>query len=320
MDKRFVIGFCVLVVFVAGFMLFGSSSDDQAATPSESIRVSGAFALYPMMVKWADEYQKIHSNVKIEVSAGGAGKGMADALSNLVEIGMVSREIDPSEVAQGAFFVAVTKDAVVPTMNKGNQYADDIRKNGVRKGQFKEVFVYGNLTKWGTLVGKQGADDKISLYTRADSCGAGDVWAKFMGAKQEDLKGVGVNADPGIADAVSRDRNGMGYNNIAFAYDDKSGTPVGDLMIIPIDINADGTISNDEYFYDSKQDVLQAILSGKYPSPPARDLYIVGKGSFKGATKDFVSWVLTDGQKYVPEAGYIPLTDEKLRAQITKLG
>lgn len=30
------------------------------SAPRSTIKVSGAFSLYPMMVKWAEEYQKIH--------------------------------------------------------------------------------------------------------------------------------------------------------------------------------------------------------------------------------------------------------------------
>ena len=50
---------------------------------------------------------------------GGAGKGITDALSGLVDIGLASRDIDPAEVKKGAYTIYVTKDAVVPTFNTG---------------------------------------------------------------------------------------------------------------------------------------------------------------------------------------------------------
>lgn len=67
------------------------------------LSISGAFALYPMTVKWAEEFRKIHPDVRIDISAGGAGKGIADALSGMVDIGMVSREIYQDEIKKGAF-------------------------------------------------------------------------------------------------------------------------------------------------------------------------------------------------------------------------
>jgi phosphate transport system substrate-binding protein len=65
---------------------------------------------------------------------------------------------------------------------------------------------------------------------------------------------------------------------------------------------------------------VEAIAQGKYPSPPARDLYFVTKGkSLKPVVVEFIRWALTDGQKYVKEAGYINLSNEKLKTEISKL-
>jgi len=72
-----------------------AQSASQKISVEGTIRVSGAWALYPMMVKWAEEFKKIHPQVRIDVSAGGAGKGITDALTGLVDIGMVSRELRP---------------------------------------------------------------------------------------------------------------------------------------------------------------------------------------------------------------------------------
>src|ERR1700733_8247683 len=85
-----------------------------------TISISGAFALYPITVKWADEFKKVHPKVVFNISAGGAGKGITDALSGLVDIGLASRDIDPEEVKKGAYTIYVTKDAVVPTFNTAN--------------------------------------------------------------------------------------------------------------------------------------------------------------------------------------------------------
>ena len=84
---------------------------------SGTITISGAWALYPLVVRWGEEYQALHPGVQFDISAGGAGKGMADALSKAVDMGMVSREIYPAEVEKGAFGVPVAKDAVFPTVS-----------------------------------------------------------------------------------------------------------------------------------------------------------------------------------------------------------
>src|SRR6266508_613689 len=121
-----------LFLFITIFALLlagcGQSPSSQAQTVPGSnqdpwngtIVISGAFALYPMMTRWAEEFQKIHPGVKFDVSGGGAGKGMTDALAGAVDIGMVSRGIKAEEEKQGAYAVAVTKDAVFPMINAKN--------------------------------------------------------------------------------------------------------------------------------------------------------------------------------------------------------
>lgn len=295
------------------------SPGNTAPSGGQKITVSGAFALYPMMVKWAEEYQKIHKDVRIEVSAGGAGKGMTDALTGMVDLGMVSRDILPEETAKGAVYVAVTKDAVVVTANQDNPVVTDLQKRGINKSVFRQIFVNETITDWGVVTSRSDRSEKINVYTRSDACGAADVWAKYLGYKQEDLNGTGVFGDPGLADAVKTDRMGIGYNNIGFVYDANTGRPLDGLVIIPLDLNDNGTIDPDEQIYATREAITSAINTGKYPSPPSRELNLVTKGNFSGPSREFVRWILTDGQQYVQESGYIALPDERIRQQLSKL-
>jgi len=309
MDKKTAAGLLLAAAVIAALTL----TPKQEAKNQATIRVSGAWALYPLMVRWADEYHKINPGVVVEVNAGGAGKGMADALSGLVDIGMISRDVDESEIERGAYPIRVAKDAVVPTANKNNPAAKELALRGLGRQRFVEVFVSGGDVKWGDLTGRPDIQNKVIPYVRSDSCGAAEIWAKFLGVKQEDLVGVGVNGDPGVAGAVSNDVWGLGFNNLNFAYDHKTGKPIGNLMVIPIDVNEDGKISGEEDFYGDRAGIIAAIADGRYPSPPARDLYIVTKNKPRDATADFILWILAEGQGYVAEEGYIPLRDEVVR-------
>jgi phosphate transport system substrate-binding protein len=317
MNKKLV-GILIVVVVIASLIAYNEYNVSQEF--SGTIKVSGAFALYPLMVTWAQEYEKLHPKVKIEVSAGGAGKGMADALSGLVDLGMVSREIKPEEVAQGAVYVAVTEDAVVCTISASNPVLNDILAKGVTKQMFYDIFIAGNVTTWGQVVGRPDVSDPIHLYTRSDAAGAADVWAIYLGKKgQADLKGIGVYGDPGIVEALKTDPDGIGYNNIGYAYDANTTQQVTGIRVVPIDVNGNGQLDTNESFYATKTQIVQAIGQGQYPSPPARKLYLVTKNKFTGVTKEFVKWILTDGQGFVSPAGYVPLASDIINAQIAKL-
>jgi phosphate transport system substrate-binding protein len=283
-----------------------------------TITVSGAFGLYPMMQIWAQEYQKIHPGVQFDISAGGAGKGMADALSGAVDIGMVSRAITKDEESKGAFWLAVTKDAVVVVVNEKNPVWDALHTQGITRQKLTDVYITGKITTWGQLVGRPEITDPIHVFTRSDAAGAPDTIAKYMGKAQENLLGVGVYGDPGILDAVVKDPLGIGYNNMGYAYDAKTGLPVADAHVVPIDVNENGKIDPEEYL-DTRQQIAQAILNGKYPSPPARDENIVTKGKPNGLTANFIQWILGDGQKYIEASGYILLPSDEINTQIQKL-
>jgi phosphate transport system substrate-binding protein len=181
------------------------------------------------------------------------------------------------------------------------------------------LYIDGKYSNWNQLPGIT-TDQPINVFTRSDACGAADTWATYLGGKQENLKGVGVFGDPGLADAVVKDEKGIGFNNTIYLYDIKTGNKNPGIEVIPIDVNENGQLDAEENFYDTFDQVLAAIAEGKYPSPPARELYLVAKGKpAKQATLDFLKWVVTKGQKFVPEAGYVPLTQSRLNEQITKL-
>jgi len=280
---------------------------------------SGAFALYPMAVKWAEEFKKINPAVKIDISAGGAGKGMTDVLNNMVDLGMVSREIYPEEVKKGAFGFAVTKDAVVAVMSAQNPAINEILAAGLKPDAGNDIWISGKYKTWGQAFNSK-SKVPIHVYTRSDACGAAEVWAKYFGKKQEDLLGSGVFGDPGLALAVKKDPIGIGFNNIGYAYDFNTKKQIAGIRVVPLDLNENGKIDPEENFYDSMTDLINAIAAGKYPSPPARDLYFVTNGKPKNKLViEFLKWVLVDGQKYVNETGYINLSNEIINKGLKNL-
>lgn len=281
--------------------------------------MSGAFALYPLAVKWSEEFKKLHPGVRFDIQGGGAGKGMTDMLSGTVQFGMVSRDVSVDEINKGATTFAVAKDAVVPTISASNPHAAALKQRGVTRKDLEGIWVKGTIKTWGDLLG-DGSTDAISVYTRSDAAGAPETWAKYLGASQEDLKGVGVFGDPGLADAVSKDPLGIGFNNVNYVYDIHTHKPFAPLLVVPLDLDSNRSIAPNEAFYSSLDDLNKAIVDGAYPSPPARPLYLTTLGMPKDAlVVAFLQWVLADGQRFVQETGYVPLPDDLIREQSAKL-
>lgn len=320
LSKSFRIALSVIVLLSLSCSQNTNKSSQGGGTLKGHISISGAFALYPMTVRWAEEFQKENPGVKIDISAGGAGKGIADVLSGMVDLAMFSRGVTQVEEEKGAWKLAVCKDAVLPTINVKNAFLQEIKSQGFKQQDFKAIFTDEKKWFWNDFLQNTSAKAPIIVYTRSDACGAAQMWAEFLGTNQESLTGIGVFGDPGIADAVKSDPNSIGYNNVIYIYDINSRKKYEGIEVVPLDLNQDGVIGPEEDFYETLDEVMSAISDGRYPSPPARDLYLISKGKPENEIViSFLNWILTKGQQYIHEAGYVQLPENKVSAEVEKL-
>lgn len=265
-----------------------------------TVTLSGAWAIYPTAVAWAEAFQEKHPGVRIDVSAGGAGKGAADAIAGLVDIGMVSRDPDPAEIEKGIVPIYILRDAVYPVISAKNPVVSDLLKIGVNRETWIGMYITGKITTWDEVVGRE-VGKPIHVYTRSDSCGAAATWAKYLGnKKQEDLRGVGVFGDPGLLEAAIRDPLGIGYSNFSYIFT-RVGEVVEGAVLVPIDSNENGKADPDE-IYETRDVAIKAIEDGRYPV--TRKNYFFVKGKPTGLVKEFIEFALSDeGQGIADEVG-----------------
>lgn len=311
--------------FIGTFLILlitGCLGPNQATGAEDGLRgtitVSGAWALYPLMVQWADKFQDEYPSVTFDISAGGAGKGMTDVLADAVDIGMVSRRIYPEEEAKGAVWVSVAKDAVFVTISDANPVGDVLQHQGLGQETLRKIFITGEITTWGEAVNRPEITEPIHIFTRSDAAGAPATWAEYLGKRQEDLLGIGVYGDPGLLEAVIKDPLGIGYNNLNYAFDQQTGEPVAGARVVPLDVNDNRRVDEEEIL-NTKSQAVTSVAEGIYPSPPARDLNLVTNGQPSGLVLVFMEWILNQGQEYIDQAGYIALPNEQIKAGMEKL-
>lgn len=308
----------ILIISMVGIVSLSGCTNQKENT----IKVSGAYSLYPMMVVWAQKYQTLHPDIKLDISSGGAGKGMADALAGSVDLGMVSRDVTDAEASQGIVAVAVVEDAVLATINTNNPVLNQILEKGLTKQQLREIFINYSIPTWGQLVGDANNTDPIKVYSRSDPCGAAEAWVKYLGDyTQDDIPTIEeitkVKGDDSMSKSIASDPLGIGYSNINYIYSNTTKTPKEGIAVVPLDLNENGTIDPEENFYQSRDDIVNAEINDALPSPPSRLVYLVTLNNFTGITKDFVMWILTDGQQYTFDNGYsavpIDIVDDQLQ-------
>ena len=312
--------------FLLGFLVHSCAPKvkegyDEQHGYTGNISISGAFALYPIAVLWSEEFKKLHPNVRFNISAGGAGKGISDVLSNMVDIGLVSRDLHQQEYARGAYPIHVAKDAVVASINRNHPNYDIIKGRGLTKEELEGIFVHQKYRSWRDIDNRF-VDKPIEVYVRSDAAGAAETWAKFLGVHQEGLKGVGIFGDPGLVQAIKDKPLAIGFSNINFVYDLKTKLVVDRIGILPIDLNNDGTISDEEYFYDHIDSLTNAVATNRYPSPPSRDLtFVIREDKKTKLLTAFIAFVLQKEQQgYLLENGYVPLNEDIKNNELDKLG
>ncbi len=295
--------------------VFGDGGDE--------VRISGGVGPLPMVEVWADRYEG-QTDASFDISGGGTGVGVSDLFNGQVDIAMMGRDPYEEEIDEGLFAVPMLIDTVVGTVNVDNPVLEELQENGLTREDLEAIFT-GEVTNWGEVVDAD-VDEEITVYGRSDSSAAYEQWGDFLGGEDdsysendlEELSDGNHNGDQQVAEAVGSTENAISLNNINYVYDLESGELEGDIRPIPLDIDGDG-LSEEEDFYETREEFLVAVEAGIYPAPPAREMFLASNGGFDGETYDFVEWVLTDGQEYVRDNGYVPLEEDRLEEAQEKL-
>ena len=283
---------------------------------NDTVRISGGVGPLPMVEVWVDQFEE-RSDARFDVSGGGTGVGVSDVLNDQVDIAMMGRQPEPEEEEQGLFAVPMLIDTVVGTVNVENPVLDELQSNGLTREDLEAVFTK-EVTNWGELVDAD-VDEDIVVYGRSDASAAYKQWGDFLAGEddaytQNDLQSIAdanYNGDQPVAEAVASEPNAISLNNINYVYDLSSGELEGDIRPVPLDRDGTG-LSAEEDFYETRAEFLGAVEAGDYPAPPAREMFLAADNRFEGPAEEFVEYVLTEGQQYVRENGYVPLEEDRL--------
>ncbi len=246
-----------------------------------NIVIKGSTTVLPIAQKVAEAYMKQNPAVKISISGGGSGNGIKAIIDGSTDIADSSRFIKDKEVKlaneKGRYPVpfAVAYDCIVPVVHPSNPVRNITLSN------LKAVYK-GGIKNWKELGGD---DRKIVVVSRDTSSGTYEVWETKVMKKERVFPGALLQASNGaVAQAVSKNKNAIGYIGLGYLNDQVKALTV------------DGTEGSEE-----------TTLNGSFPV--SRPLYMFTDGWPKGDTLNFINFVVhpQKGQKYVRDAGFVPL-------------
>jgi phosphate transport system substrate-binding protein len=284
-----------------------------------SISISGAYALYPLILKLADEFMVIHPGVKIEVTKIGTGEGITSLLEGKCQLAMISRPLTDEEAKAGIWVISVAKDGVAPIINQKNPHIERLLNQGISPDEFLHVFSSEKQITWGEILDTN-AKDKVTVYTRADESGAAEIWAAFMYKKGSDLKGIGINGDDEMIKSIQEDPLAIGFCNFSYAFDVTTGERKKDIQIVPVDLDFDNKIDRVEVPFRNLEEAHRSLWLGFFPDQLCRELTLGSLGKpTDPVIVEFLYYVLGEGQSGIKKIGFCPLNDVYIKYSLDYL-
>jgi len=265
--------------------------EGRAGGASEAIENKGSDTLVNLALAWAEAYMQLHPEVRISVTGGGSGTGIAAMINGTVDIANASREMKPEEIeaakANGIIpeEYPVARDAIAVVVNPTNPVS------ALTLQEISDIYT-GKITNWGQIGGE---DRPIVLLSRESNSGTYVYFLENvirLGKKESTLlfspETLLMPSSEGISAEIRRNPNAIGYDGLGYV--------TADQKMLAIAHDADGS-----YVLPS----VDSVNDGSYPI--SRPLYMYTAGEPKGQVEAYLNWVLGEGQSLVSALGFVPL-------------
>jgi phosphate transport system substrate-binding protein len=273
----------------------GSSSlaDSESSGPIRAIENKGSDTLVNLALAWAEEYIALRPDVRISVTGGGSGTGIAAMINGTVDIANASRAMKSEEVdaAKGNGITpvefVVARDAIAVVVNPDNPV------NELSIQQISGIYT-NKITNW-SQVG--GPDRPIVLLSRESNSGTYVYFLENvirMGDKKSELlfspDTLLMPSSEGISVEIRQNPNAIGYDGLGYVTHDQK------VIAVARDAGSPHVLPS-----------VDTVNDGSYPI--SRPLYMYTAGEPEGEIKTYLEWILSDGQALVSVLGFVPLED-----------
>lgn len=277
------------------FVLTSCGPDSSSETASDSsasyIENKGSDTIVNLALAWAEKYQSDHPDVRISVTGGGSGTGIAALVNGTVDIANASRRIKEEEVEEAESNgvepteFTIARDAIAVIVNPENPV------NELTLQQISDIYS-GKFTNWRQV----GGDDRpIVRLSRETNSGTHVYFLEEvlrLGNSEDttlfSMDTLLLPSSEGIIAELRQNPNAIGYDGLGYVPDDLKTIAIakeeGGAYVLP----SIPTVNDKTY-------------------PIARDLYMYTDGEPSGAVKEYLDWILgTEAQQIVADLGFVP--------------
>lgn len=321
------------------------SPTPSGALAPTTLVASGATFPAPLYRKWFEDFEQLHPGVHVRYTATGSQAGVEKLVAG--EIDFAGSDVAP-EVAVGASAaahlhrIASVLGAVVP-IYRLNGVTRDLR---FTPEVLAEIYL-GHLRRWNDdairRINKDVdlPDEPITVIHRSDGSGTTWVWSDFLSSinatwsssigRGTTLKwpvGVGAEGNDGVAEAVRKTPNSIGYVELTYAIQHRlsHGTVrnrAGEFVRADLDTLTEAA-RNAGTGNAGEPALAITNAPGKVAYPVAAFTWFVFPADIpdspkRAAIAELFRWILTSGQRECSSLGYAPLPREVVDDQMKRL-
>lgn len=285
-----------LIFFILSSLSLVSCTSNTANAASDSparyIENKGSDTIVNLALAWAERYQVEHPDVRISVTGGGSGTGIAALINGTVDIANASRQIKEEEIAEAQskgvdpLEHIIARDAIAVIVNPENPVSE------LTLGQISDIYS-GKVANWSEVGGEDRPIVKLSRETNSGTHVYFLETVLRLGSKEDktlfSMDTLLLPSSEGIIAEVRQNPNAIGYDGLGYV--------PHDLKMIAIAEEEGGAY------------VLPAIETVNDKTYPiARDLYMYTDGEPTGIVKEYLDWILSaEAQQIVAELGFVPV-------------
>lgn len=285
----------ILIIFLlSSFIIVSCNSSSQSPSNSSTqyIENKGSDTIVNLALAWAERYQNEHADVRISVTGGGSGTGIAALINNTVDIASASRSIKEEEIeaakANGVNPVehVIARDAIAVIVNPENPVSE------LTLQQIADIYS-GKINNWNEVGGE---DRPIVRLSRETNSGTHIYFLETvlrLGEKENktlfSTDTLLLPSSEGIILEVRQNPNAIGYDGLGYVPHDLKMIAIAKEVDAPYVLPSIPTVNDKSY-------------------PIARDLYMYTNGEPTGVVKEYLDWILSDeAQEIVAELGFVPV-------------
>jgi len=300
MRTRFALGLVGTAAVLTGGAALAMQS---SGSLSGDIKIDGSSTVYPITEAVAEEFRKLHPNVRITVGVSGTGGGFKRFAVGETDISNASRPIKKAEhdAAMNAnppveyIEIPVAFDGLSFVVNKSNTWCDTLTVD-----QIKAIFLDGSTVKTWKDINPQWPSTPIKLYSPGTDSGTFDYFKEVVAGDKGSIRGdMSVSEDDNVlVRGVEGDTGALGFFGCAYYFENKDK-----LKVLAIDAGKGPVTPTHE-----------TVETGTY-APFSRPLFIyVNKNSAsRPEVKAFVEFYIKESNRLSNDVGYVGLPQDIVR-------